>query len=151
MTDTVQSFSALLKDVLGDRLDPGAGSFVEMFAEDGVMEFPYALPGDPERVEGRNALTAYLKGVNDKLSVDRMEHPRVIEAADPDTLILEFEGFGQGKATGEPYEQRYLAVIRTKDGRIVRYTDYWNPLALLRATRGRAAVEALTGRGGARG
>jgi ketosteroid isomerase-like protein len=36
-------------------------------------------------------------------------------------------------ATGKPYNQRYISVIETREGRIVKYRDYWNPLILLRA------------------
>ena len=59
MIDAVQSFSAMLRETLGERLNPGAETFVQMFAEDGVMEFPYALPS-PRRLEGREALAAHL-------------------------------------------------------------------------------------------
>ena len=55
MNDPVKSFSAMLRQTLGERLRPGAETFVEMFAEDGVMEFPFALPS-ARRVEGRKAL-----------------------------------------------------------------------------------------------
>ena len=59
MIDAVQSFSAMLRETLGERLNPGAETFVQMFAQDGVMEFPYALPS-PRRLEGREALAAHL-------------------------------------------------------------------------------------------
>ncbi len=32
-------------------------------------------------------------------------------------------------ATGHRYEQNYVVVITTKDGKIVNYRDYWNPIA----------------------
>ena len=31
-------------------------------------------------------------------------------------------------ATGAPYEQSYVSVLTVRDGLIVRYRDYWNPL-----------------------
>ncbi len=37
------------------------------------------------------------------------------------------------KSTGKPYLQNYISVIETKDGKIVHYKDYWNPLVVLAA------------------
>jgi len=145
MNDPVQSFSAMLRETLGERLRPGAETFVQMFAEDGVMEFPYALPS-PRRVEGREALAAhleYLAGRIEFLSVsDVVKH----QTGDPDVCIIEFAGFGRSVATGEPFEQHYISVVRVRDGHISHYKDYWNPIAVLRTTRGREFVESLAAR-----
>jgi ketosteroid isomerase-like protein len=145
MIDAVQSFSAMLRETLGERLNPGAETFVQMFAEDGVMEFPYALPS-PRRLEGREALAAhlaYLARLVELLSVsDVVKH----ETTDPEVFIVEFASSGRAVATGEPFEQRYISVIRVRDGHIVHYKDYWNPLAILRTMRGREFVESLAPR-----
>jgi ketosteroid isomerase-like protein len=145
MIDSVESFSAMLRETLGRRLKPGAATFVEMFAEDGVMEFPYALPS-PRRLVGREALVAqlaYLARSIELLSVsDVVKH----ETGDPEVSIVEFASSGRSVATGEPFEQRYISVIRVRDGHIVHYRDYWNPLAILRTTRGREFVESLAPR-----
>jgi len=145
MIDPVQSFSAMLRQTLGEHLDPRAETFVEMVAEDGVMEFPFALPS-PRRVEGREALAAhiaFLAGRIEFLGVsDVVKH----STGDPEVFILEFAGAGRAVATGEPFEQRYISVIRLRDGRIAHYRDYWNPIAVLRTMRGRAFVESLAGR-----
>src|SRR5271155_3260992 len=117
MTDPVKSFSTMLRQTLGEQLKPGAETFVEMVAEDGVMEFPFALPS-PRRVEGREALAAhiaFLAGRIEFLSVsDVVKHA----TGDPEVFILEFAGSGRAVATGEPFEQRYISVIRLRDGRI---------------------------------
>src|SRR5271167_2059209 len=145
MIDTVQSVSAMLRETLGERLNPGAETFVQMFAEDGVMEFPFALPS-PRRVEGREALAAhiaFLAGRIEFLSVsDVVKHA----TGDPEVFILEFAGSGRAVATGEPFEQRYVSVIRLRDGHIVHYRDYWNPIAVLQTMRGREFVESLAAR-----
>lgn len=145
MTETLRSFSLMLRRALGDKLDPSAESFVDMFDPNGVMEFPYAYAGLPRRIEGQEALKNHLAMVVNLISVDRITEATVIESTDPEISVLEFEGFGTGVATGEPYEQRYVSIIRTRNGRIVHYKDYWNPLAALRAARGAQVVAELTG------
>ena len=143
MIDTVQSYSAMLRLALGDRLATGAETFLEMVAPDGVVEFPFAPPGFLDRLEGRDALAAHLKRVGGRVKFDRMSEPLVHTTKDPEVLIIEFDGYGRGVTTDEPYEQRYICVVRTRGGHIVHIREYWNPLAVLRTLKGSAAVEAL--------
>ena len=145
MTETFESFSLMLRHALGDRLNSNASSFQEMFDRDGVMEFPFAYGDLPRRIEGREALASHLSMLATLITFDRMGEPTIIPSTDPDTVVIEFEGFGKGMATGEPYEQRYVSIIRTRNGRIVHYKDYWNPLSVLSALRGAGEVAKLTG------
>ena len=142
MIDPVQSFSAMLRQTLGERLEPGAETFLQMFAEDGVMEFPFALPS-PRRVEGREALAAHLASLAGRIEFLNVSDVVKHETGDPQVCIIEFAGYGRSLTTGEPFEQRYISVIRVSDGHIVHYKDYWNPIAFLRTTRGREFVESL--------
>ena len=59
MTETKPTFVSVLKDALGERIDPSAANFIEMMAEDFVTEFPYARPGMQPKIEGRSAVVAY--------------------------------------------------------------------------------------------
>ena len=133
----------MLRIALGDRLDPSATNFIEMMSEDFVMEFPYARPGMPTRVEGRANVLAHLAKVGQDVAVDSASGLVVHETKDPEVVILEFEGHGRSVRTGEPYEQRYISVIRARGGRIVHFKDYWNPLQGLKAQVGIATVDAF--------
>ena len=144
MTEGVESFSAMLRSALGVRIVPEADTFVKMIADDCIMEFPYSPPGFPSRLEGNAAVTHHMESLGELIAFDRICKPTVYATTDPNVVIVEFEGFGRGVATGEPYEQLYISVIRTFGGKIVSYKDYWNPLAVLRATRGGAYVDAIT-------
>ena len=134
--DVVPSFSAMLRGVLGDRLAIDLGpdaTFRDMFAEDGVMEFPFAPPGFTTRLDGRAALTAYLDALGRQIEFGAMSQPVVHETRDPSVVVLEFTGSGRGTETGHVYEQAYISVVTTREGRIARYRDYWNPLVVLDA------------------
>jgi uncharacterized protein len=151
LADDIVSFSGMLRAALGSRLAPDADGFVEMMAEDGVMEFPYAPTGLPQRLVGRQAIGDHLAAVGALISFDAIGKPRVHTTGDPAVVILEFEGRGRGVETGVPYEQRYISVIHTEGGHITRYVDYWNPLALLRATKRTSIDSAIAFDGGADG
>ncbi|HEY2753055.1 MAG TPA: hypothetical protein VGI62_17030, partial [Phenylobacterium sp.] len=60
MPDTKPTVIDMLMGALGDRIDPAATNFVEMISDNFVMEFPFARPGMPTRVEGRAAVLAHL-------------------------------------------------------------------------------------------
>ncbi len=143
MSDPKPTFQDILKTALGDRLDPAAGNFIEMMSEDFVMEFPYARPGMPTRVEGRTNVLMHLAKVGQDVAVDSASDLVVHETKDPEVVILEFEGHGRSVRTGEPYEQRYISVIRARGGKIVHFKDYWNPIQGLKAQVGIAAVDAF--------
>jgi ketosteroid isomerase-like protein len=147
--DPLESFSGMLRSAIGDLLQPDAESFLEMFAEDGVMEFPYAPPGGVTRLDGRAALASYLQGFPEILQIDRMTKSVVHRTMNPEVVILEFDCVGRGVRTGEPYDQRYISVITLRNGLIVHYSDYWNPLVALRAIGGADALRAALGTGAA--
>ncbi|MGN9821465.1 MULTISPECIES: nuclear transport factor 2 family protein [Streptomyces] len=111
--------------------------WVELFAPDAVLEFPYAPVGVPKQVAGRDALLAHMRGFPETFDVefaDLVFHDTV----DPSLVIVEFRSKGTALPTGKPYEQTCISVVRTDDdARITHYLDYWNPLV---------AIEALTPR-----
>jgi ketosteroid isomerase-like protein len=45
-------------------------------------------------------------------------------------VLAEIEHYGTTVATGRPYRIRSLGIIRVRDGWIVSYDDYMNPLAI---------------------
>lgn len=129
------SFTAMLRAALGDRLAPGAGSFAEMFADDGVFEFPYAPPGLAKAARGRAEIDRHLASLGD-FALDEIAPPIVRPVEGGRDVVIEFEARGHNTRTGAPYDQRYISVVETRDGRIARYRDYWNPLVVLSAFGG---------------
>ena len=126
-SDAIPSFSAMLRGALGEALAPDAATFPEMFAETGVMEFPFAPADGVRRLEGRPALIDDLGGLGTMIDIVSVGAPIVHRSVEADTFILEFTGVGRGVVSGKVYDQTYISVIRVSGGRIVHYRDYWNP------------------------
>lgn len=127
-----EGLADILREGLGARLVPDAKSFLDMMAEDCVFEFPYAPPGFIARIEGRDALRRYLLALPDLIRIDDLFDLRISEMANPNKVMLEFRGSGKGR-TGAPYDQKWLSVIETRDGKVVYYADYWDPRIVLEA------------------
>ncbi|WP_411839039.1 nuclear transport factor 2 family protein [Paracoccus sp. ME4] len=144
MAGKFDSFSDLLRAALGDRLAPAEG-LVNLFAEDVVFEFPYAPEGLPRRLDGSAALGAHMARLGPLLSFGPMQLGDVHDAGA--TVVFEFTCCGRGLVTGAPYDQHYVSVVTLRDGRIVRYRDFWNPLAVLTALGGAEAAAAALAEG----
>ncbi len=102
-SDSVESFPAMLRRVLGKRLRH-AGTFSDMFAVDGVLEYPFAPPGLNTPIVGRDAIIANFQRIRKLLRIDGVADVFEIEVSDPDIVVLEFTGRGEGLLTKEVCE-----------------------------------------------
>ncbi|GAA2809464.1 nuclear transport factor 2 family protein [Crossiella cryophila] len=121
-------------------------AFVQLWAPAGIMEFPFAAPGAPRRIEGRDAVWEYLRDYPEILDIREFPSVLVHETTDPEVLVVELEAAGFVVASGAPYRIGYVAVLTIRDGEIHTYRDYWSPTALAGLLDG-----AVTLPGGTRG
>jgi uncharacterized protein len=115
------------------RMVAGEGvEFADLFAEDGVLAYPFALPGQPAELRGRDAIRARFAGLAGQRDLFVMEGVESVirQTDDPEVVVTEITHHGWSKATNAPYRHLALGVIRVRDGQIVHYDDYMNPIAL---------------------
>ncbi|WPP41193.1 nuclear transport factor 2 family protein [Paenibacillus hunanensis] len=104
--------------------------WLDLFDEKVIFEFPYVRPADANRVEGKQALAEHMRYFDTIIAMKSMSEPLIHQTLQPHVFIAQFQGRGQLLQTGQVYDQNYISVIEVKDGRIIRYEDYWNPLAV---------------------
>lgn len=126
----------LVDEALRRILAKDMTGFAELWATDGVLEFPFAAAGYPDRLDGRDAVREYLRDYNDSILPERVVSSEIHDVAGADRVIAEFEIAGTIVASGQPYRLRYIAVITAKNGEIAHYRDYWSPLAAAEAIGG---------------
>ena len=117
------------------RMVAGEGiAFAELFAEDGVLEYPFAPPGQPRELHGREAIRAYFADAPSLRALFEMEGVEALvrETDDPEVVVTEIEHHGRSHITGEAYRARALGVIRVREGQIVAYQDYMDPIGMAR-------------------
>ena len=61
--------------------------FAMLWAPDGIMEFPFAGPGRPRRLDGRTAVIEYLDGYTDMLDLRAIPTQTRHQTLDPRTVI----------------------------------------------------------------
>lgn len=109
--------------------------FVDCFAEDGVMELPFAPPGVQRRLVGRVAIKRVLEPA---YRAARLAGRQIVgyrderfhsDAADPEVTTHEFTLEGKD-AEGAAYALPFIQVTRVRDGQIVEMRDYFDSFAL---------------------
>ncbi|MFG3353187.1 nuclear transport factor 2 family protein [Streptomyces sp. NPDC048001] len=112
-------------------LDKNIPAWVALWAEDGLMELPFAPEGRPRRLQGKEAVAAYMRHYPDHIDLHDFPDLRIHRTADPETIVVEMRGVGRLVETGAPFDMTYIAVVTVREGRITSYRDYRNPLAVL--------------------
>jgi ketosteroid isomerase-like protein len=126
------------RDVIARRrsliLEHDLNGFADLFAAGGVIELPFAPPGMPKRLEGREAIRSFSAGAGTSLmQIEDMWATQVYETTDPEVLIVELETKAVVTTTGVPFQGTSVQVFRIRDGEILLFRDYWNPQGLAEA------------------
>jgi ketosteroid isomerase-like protein len=109
-------------------------AFADLFAADGVLTYPFAPPGWSAELTGREAIRAHFSGAARSRELFEIQEVQatVRETDDPEVVVTEITHHGWSRATESPYRLTAIGVIRVRDGEIVRYDDYMDPIALAR-------------------
>ncbi|XMN07444.1 nuclear transport factor 2 family protein [Streptomyces griseobrunneus] len=122
-------------------LDKDIPGWVDLWDENGVFEFPFAPDGRPQRLEGKGAVAAYMRGYPDHIDLHDFPYVEIHRTDESGTIVVEMRGVGRIVETGAPFDMSYIAVVTFEGGLIVRYRDYWNPLAVRGLSEGFAGSD----------
>ncbi len=118
--------------------------WLDLFADDAVVEFPYAASvGASGRLEGKAAIAAYFRGTPAVFHGLRFRDVRVLPVQGASAVVAEVHGSATLAPTGKGYEQDYVMVMETAGGRITRYREYWNPLPYLEGMKKHTSGEGV--------
>jgi ketosteroid isomerase-like protein len=114
-------------------LEKDGNLFADLFAEDGVYETRFSLPGAATRFEGREAIRAHLVAqVSDggaKLMDLQDAHFEVTPSHDGKGFVVEVELEGKSLVNDKPFRfASSIGVVRLNHGEISSYRDYPNAL-----------------------
>jgi ketosteroid isomerase-like protein len=108
--------------------------FADLFAADGVLVYPFAPPGHPEELRGQDTIRAFFAALGRSRELFTMAAIDAVtwQTDDPEVVVTQITHHGTSNVTGTPYQLAALGIIRVRDGMIVRYEDYMDPIALAR-------------------
>jgi uncharacterized protein len=122
-------------DVLARRrrliLSRDADGFADLFAPDAAIETPFAPPGAPARLEGREAIREYSRHVlAAPLQFEDLEVAELYQTQDPEVVIVEMRTKGTVTTTGRPFAATSIQILRIREGQIVLFRDFADPRVL---------------------
>lgn len=112
----------------------------DLWAPDGIAEFPFAAGSSPRVLRGREEVRAYLAHYPDLMDMEEVAALTVRRTEHTDTVVVEWTATGRTVATSQPYRLDYIVVLTARDGLITLYRDYWNPLSAAAASGGLAGL-----------
>ncbi|GHA69083.1 hypothetical protein GCM10010330_22820 [Streptomyces tendae] len=118
----------------------------ELWAADGIAEFPFAAGNLPRVLRGREEVRAYLAHYPDLMDMKEVAALTVRPTDQADTVVVEWTATGLTVATSQPYRLDYVVVLTVRDGLIALYRDYWSPLSAAAAAGGLAGLIDSLGR-----
>ncbi len=110
-------------------------SWMDLWDEDCVLEFPFAPQERVSQIEGKAALRPYIQAVLKDAEIARITRQKVYLTLEPEVFIAEIAVEGRIISTGRTYNAAYVWIMRTKDGKLLHVRDYWNPMAMMEARR----------------
>ncbi|MFF5989815.1 nuclear transport factor 2 family protein [Prauserella flavalba] len=118
-------FEAQLRGVMNGEWD----TVPELYAEDAVVEQPFAKPREV-RLVGREAIRKHFAGAAGLPLEMRARDLVVYETTDPEVIVAECDYDVTVTTSGRELSVHNIFVVRVRDGRIVRSRDYHDPVAL---------------------
>ena len=103
-------------------------------ADDIVYEAPYYVEMGVRR--GKAALAAMMGAVEERFTSILYEVTAFIPALDPDLIIAEVRGDHAVKDSDRRYQNHYLMLMQFRDGKVMHWREFSNPMEYLRAVMG---------------
>jgi len=109
-----------------------AGQFEKLgdfMVDDLLFELPYGpafMPNPVEGLEAWNQMQLMTFAMFDSFKLEPIEYH---ECLDPDELIAEYRSEAIVKRNGNEYKNRYIGVLRFRDGKISHWREFHNPEA----------------------
>lgn len=124
--ETVKRFLALLEQEDIDQ-------WINLWAEQGKQINPYASGLFPDVIAGKKALYEHWKNIPGQFNGMKYPITEIFPMLDPNLVAVEFKGQIKLKNGGE-YNNDYFCLFRfDQEGNIVEYTEYFNPITVVRS------------------
>jgi ketosteroid isomerase-like protein len=108
-------------------------NWIECFAADGIMEWPFRVKGVPPRLEGREAIRAAVAPVWERATktnrrISGHENVAFHQTTDPEVAIVEFDIVGD--TPQGPFRQSVVYLLRIRGGRVLLLREFVDSAAL---------------------
>jgi uncharacterized protein len=106
--------------------DPNSYPYERLVTEDAVYEYPYAETQSEQHLQGRAAVADALRKLSAAAGERKFGDIKLFQTPHTDTFFVEYKATAYVPVSNTPYEQRYLARITVKEGKIANYFELWD-------------------------
>lgn len=131
-----QTAAQLLRRSLDTFLAKDIKGWAEFCDENVVVEFPFAPDAASRRIVGRAAIYEYMRNYPNVIDIKTTPTLMIHQSRDPDVAIAEWSASGRVIKSGKSYEMTYATFATFRNGLIIGYREYWNPIAFMTAMNG---------------
>ena len=124
-------FFHIIREGLNDLAE--GEDYFDLLADDVVFEYVISVPGYPQRVEGRQNVIDLYFDYDSFMTVRSADNLRVYRDPAASVAVLEYEVHGESVQTGRTYDNRFVSIVTIKDGKVTRWRDYLDPVAVFDA------------------
>ena len=112
------------------HLDSSVDRCVDLFADDGVFEFPYFTTlGMPSRFEGKVAVRQVLELIRSHFSSFTLSNIEIHAVKDADGLFVRYHSDTVLNGTERAYAQDYVSQLVAENGKIKLLREYMNVIS----------------------
>jgi uncharacterized protein len=102
-----------------------------------VCELPYAPDGFPDRIDGRDELLEFQRGVTGFLEAANLTELHLeTYHSDPGQIVAEYRSDTVLKPANTPYRNRYVSRFTVHDAKITYLAEFFDPIRLVLAMGG---------------
>lgn len=130
------SAAQLLKRCLDTFMDRDIKGWAELCDERVVVAFPLVPDAASRKMGGQAAIHENLKNYPNVIDIQSTPTQKINATDDPNMAIAEWSVPGWVIRNGNPYKMSYAAFLTFRNGLIVNYREYWNPMAFVAAMSG---------------
>jgi hypothetical protein len=129
--DDLKHAAELMKEML-DNFANHPEKVIDLFAEDAVVEFPYA-PGEafgfPKKIEGKPAILKYAQSLKLSLrdyKINPLSDWGCHSLSGSKKYLFEYAGDAFTVPGDKPYHQDIHAFVELVDGKIAYFQEFWD-------------------------
>jgi len=110
-------------------IDKDLDRIVDIHSDDAILEFPFAPPGFPQRVQGREAIREFERPISESVASCSFHDLKMRQLGGPTTLVAEYSGQVE-LTSGRSYNNTYCVIVEFRDGLMHHVREYFNPLVI---------------------
>jgi ketosteroid isomerase-like protein len=107
--------------------------WINLWADDAVLEFPFAPKNRPSIYRGKQDILTYMSSTTRIIVVDSVSKLNISPMLDPNKIVIELAINGHLISNGATYNQLYVTFFEFESGKIKYYREYWNPIVSIEA------------------